>query len=778
MSGERAPTNPRRPLRGRRGVALAVGIAVVLVFVLGGVARLQIETGVKSFVPAGDHTAKATAKVASAFGGDPMVVLLESKEPHELLSKENLPALLRLEGELSHLKNVAALYGPATVLNQIAGQAQNLLAELVGYRDGLRAQAAAKARRDGKSKTQANAAGQGATSDFDERYSSLLARGLPGGLPTLYNQKFVTNVVFNAAGEPRPQWDFVVPAEDAVAILVRPNQDLDQDAVEQLVRSVNDIVAKSAVKTDRVTVSGVPAIVSALGGQVRQEVPILGGLALLGVGAWFVFMRWTRRRFRLLPLAATLTGTASTLALAGWLSIPVSLGVVAFLPVLLGVGSDFMTYLHRRVEQRTVIAAALATAASFGALTITPIVAARELGMALGVGVVIALLVSLVAQRWLLGETGVVDEQPPIEAGRLYLPTRPARASLRTRVAAGVTACLIATAGWASLPSLALAADFQALASNLPAFDNARHIESVMGSSGEIAIALTGKDTVTKESLDWMNRAQDVVIAAHGDEMRPVISPPSLFEFLGRAPTADQLESALRLLPKYLATSVMRSDQSMSILSFGVKLDDAERLQSLRDDVIRILPPAPPGIEVEITGLPMVAVSGYEALSANRYLGAALGILVAGLVLLLTLRRRTDALLAVAAATLTTGFVLLGMRLGGIGLNPLTAAIGSLAAAVACEFTVVLAEAVRRRDVGIQRAVLLAAAASATGYGVLGLSNLTIIREFGLLLAITVGFAAAAAHFVVWLAAVGDGHTPIAETGEVITPKQRVGANR
>jgi predicted RND superfamily exporter protein len=191
----------------------------------------------------------------------------------------------------------------------------------------------------------------------------------------------------------------------------------------------------------------------------------------------------------------------------------------------------------------------------------------------------------------------------------------------------------------------------------------------------------------------------------------------------------------------------------MAVMSYGVDLDDAERLKALRDDILADLPPAPKGLDVELVGLPLVAVSAYESLAGDRYLNAGLGIVAAGLTLLILLRRRRDAGYAVAAATVTTGFVLLGMALLGIGLNPITAAVGSLAAAVACEFTVVLTDA--RRKQGAHRTVPLAAAASATGYGVLAVSGVASIREFGLLLAVTVVVAALTAHLAVWVGAVG-----------------------
>ncbi|WP_375001816.1 RND transporter [Aeromicrobium sp. CTD01-1L150] len=714
--------------------------------IVGGLARVDVETGVDAFVPPGDETAEATDQVAASFGGDPVVVLLESEEPYHLLSGDQLPELLRLEGRLAGLRDVATLYGPATVLNQIAGQAQSLLAELSGYRDGLRAKAEKDASEAGRSKGAAAEAARGATADFDERYSQLLAQGLPGGLPTLSNEKFARTVIFNDDGEPRPQWDFVVPSENSVAILVRPESELRQDAVETLVGEVEDVVAEADLETSRVTVSGVPSIVAALGQQVRHEVPLLGGVALLGVGAWFLGTSWTRRRVRLLPLAATLAGTGVALAIAGWASIPVSLGVVAFLPVLLGVGSDFMIYLHRSVERRTVVVAALATAASFAALAVAPIPAVRDLGLTLAFGILMTLLVSLAIDRW----SGLAHSPPVVRppSGGPTPGTSRSAASPMVRAAAGVGAAAVALGGWLSLPGLDVSADFQSLASELPAFEDAKHVEDVIGSSGEVVVAVSGQDTMTQESLAWMSEARTALTVAHGDELRSILSPDALLGFLGDAPTADQVQAATRLLPQYLSTSVTRSDHQLSILEFGVRLDDARELQGLRSSMLEVLPPTPDGIEAQVTGLPMVAVSAYEALSSDRYLTAGLGIIAAGAVLLLGLRRRTDAVRAVFAAFLATGFVLLGIAAMGIGLNPLTAAVGSLAAAVACEFTVVLAEARRRHDVLLLRSVALAAAASATGYAVLALSNLRIIGDFGLVLAVTVGASILAAWIV------------------------------
>jgi predicted RND superfamily exporter protein len=724
-------------VQGRRFALLAGVILVALTAI--GLTRLSIDTGVDSFVPAGDKTLAATNRVAESFGGDPVVILLEAKKPGDLLSQKNLAPLLRLEGKLAGLDNVAAVYGPATILNQIAGQAQDLLAELVGVRDALRAKG-----------------GEAAVRKFDDRYVPLLGQGMPGGLPTLRNQGFVNSVVFTKDGEPRPQWDFVVPTSTSVAILVRPNAGLRQDETERLVGQVRSLVEKREVKGAAARVSGVPTIVAALGERIHRDVIVLGGLALLGVGAWFLVTPWTQRNRRLLPLAVSLCGTALTLAAAGWLGIGMSLGVVAFLPVLLGVGSDFMIYLLSRVSRRLVIAAACATSASFAALAATPISAVRQLGWTLAVGVLVTLAVSVLVVRFAgPAPRDPVPKDPDGSSADRPVPAAPA---LPIRIAAAVAAVVVAGVGWAVLPHLRLDADFQSLARHLPAFGDARHVQDVMGSSGEIAVALTGANTMNTQTFAWMRKAEDAIVSNHGDEVRPILSPPALLRFLGASPDAEQLNSALRLLPSYLVSSVVRSDHRVSIMSFGVDLDDAEDLRRLRNDIRAELPPPPPGTKVELVGLPLVAVSAYDSLSSNRFLNAGLGILAAGLALAVGLARRRDALLAVASAALTTGFVLLGMQVLHIGLNPITAAVGSLAAAVACEFTVVLLDAARRS--GTHRSVRLAAAASATGYLVLAASGVASIRSFGLLLAVTVIVAAATAQLVVWIAAVRP------ETGE------------
>ncbi|MCW2752099.1 MAG: hypothetical protein JWR83_3209, partial [Aeromicrobium sp.] len=212
-------------------VALAGAATMVAV----GLGHVHTDTTTASLLPLNDPSQKASLVAARSFGGDPVVVLAESKKAAALLEGDEITKLVGLEGRLSTLPDVAVVYGPGTVLNQVAGQAQDLLATISGRRDALRAAAQTKARKAGKSKAEIVRATNAAAKTFDARYGSLLVKALPAGLPTLKNAGFVHAVVFDKDGQPRQQWRFVVPKPDAVAIVVRPREQLDQAATERLV---------------------------------------------------------------------------------------------------------------------------------------------------------------------------------------------------------------------------------------------------------------------------------------------------------------------------------------------------------------------------------------------------------------------------------------------------------------------------------------------------------------------------------------------------------------
>lgn len=714
---------------------------VVLVTMIGmGLARVRTDTTPASFLPAGDPAQVATLAAARSFGGDPVVVVAESAEAGALLEGDEILNLVRLEGELAKLPDVSVVYGPATVLNQVAGQARNLLAAISGRRDALQEVARQQVLSKGGSEARARRAAERAVRDFDVRYGGLLVQGLPAGLPTLRNPGFIRAVVFNEFGLPRQQWRFVVPRPDAVAIVVRPREGLDQGATQRLADAVSDAVDAADLRTEKVTVTGMPVIAAGLADVLKREMPIVGAVALALIALCYLVLPWLRRGpRRIIPVVTTLVATAATLALFGWLDHAVSLGVVAFLPILLGTGSDFAAYLVRGADRRLVVVTGLAAAAGFASLVLSPVPLVQDLGLALACGVVLTVGLGLLVAR--TGPAGA-DKDDHVDSAAAPHRTMPCR----TRIVLLALASAATVAGWAILPQLDIEADPNRLVAGIPEMGAAQHAEEVLGSSGEFQLLVRGDNVLTPETLAWMTEVQDMILRRHGDRMHPIASPPSLLAFLGSDPSSEQVESGLAQVPGYLRTAVLRDDRRQAVLSFGVDLDDVSAQRELLDEITREVPDPPDGITLDAAGLPVVASRSYELLSQHRYLHGAAGIVAAGAVLLIGLRRRTDALRAIGAAALATGWGFLVAWTLGMSLTPLTLALGSLATATACEFSVLLGAARSNRNIG--RSVLVAATAATSGYLALVASDLAVIRNFGLFLALTVGLSLLASYVV------------------------------
>ena len=245
-----------------------------------------------------------------------------------------------------------------------------------------------------------------------------------------------------------------------------------------------------------------------------------------------------------------------------------------------------------------------------------------------------------------------------------------------------------------------------------------------------------------------MNQVQDVTLRKFGDQLHPVDSPPTLLAFLGSNPTTAQIDAGLEQVPPYLRSSVIRDDGKEAVLGFGIRFGDVVAQQKLMTQLLRVLPPPPDGMEVDLAGLPVVTAKSYQLVSGHRYLNGLIGIGAAGFVLLLGLRRKSDAMRGILSAALATGWALAGAWLFGIHLTPLTVALGSLATATACEFSVLLGGHHAGHTGAVRRSVFVAAAAATSGYLALSFSGLIVIRDFGLFLAATVLLSLVAAQVV------------------------------
>src|SRR3546814_632472 len=292
--------------------------------------------------------------------------------------------------------------------------------------------------------------------------------------------------------------------------------------------------------------------------------------------------------------------------------------------------------------------------------------------------------------------------------------------SLAAVVAAGI--------GWAVLPTLDVASDPTELAEGLPELADVEKVDQRIGFSSEITLVVRGEKVLTPETLAWAKQVEDKLVTEHGDQLRPLLTLNRLLEFLGEEPTPEEIEAGSTLLPAYLLEAVVGDGGRAGAMTFGVRTDDVAQQHELIQQVRSELPAPPPGIEAEWVGLPVVASSGCDAVSASRWTIGLGGLAVAALVVAIGIRSWRTGLMIAGAALLASGWVHLGIFLSGTHLTPLTLAVAALITVTACEFTVILSE---RTTSGLHlgRAVSVAALAATLGYLTLVVSDLAVLQS-------------------------------------------------
>jgi predicted RND superfamily exporter protein len=176
-----------------------------------------------------------------------------------------------------------------------------------------------------------------------------------------------------------------------------------------------------------------------------------------------------------------------------------------------------------------------------------------------------------------------------------------------------------------------------------------------------------------------------------------------------------------------------------------------DRQQRIVEDMRRRLHP-PPGVTAQLAGLQVLAAQANATLASPlRRLGTLVaGLLLVGLALLAVYRRWVRAWVPVAPIALATGWSALVLWALGIPLNPMSATLGALVIAISTEFAVLLsarfreelgdaaagpeeiAGALDRTYRSTGAAVAASGLTAIAGFAVLALSDVQMLRDFGL----------------------------------------------
>jgi hydrophobe/amphiphile efflux-3 (HAE3) family protein len=322
-------------------------------------------------------------------------------------------------------------------------------------------------------------------------------------------------------------------------------------------------------------------------------------------------------------------------------------------------------------------------------------------------------------------------------------------------------AAVLAVAGWIADTQTGVQSDVTKLVpSNMPALRNLRTLEKVTGVSGEIDVTVSGANVATPRTVAWMIGYENKLLTHYGyveergcahATLCPALSLPDLFSTSSQSTrqthlTQSEITQLLAAVPTYFSQAVITPDHENATLAFGIRLMPLSRQERVVDYMRSQLHP-PPGVTAQLAGLPVLAAQANAALSSSsrRLLTLLAGLLAVGLVLTAVFRSLRRAVVPMIPIAFATGWSALILFLIGIPLNPMSATLGTLVIAISTEFSVLLAERFRQeRAAGLAlhaalertyrstgAAVLASGITAIVGFGVLVVSDITMLRDFG-----------------------------------------------
>ena len=268
--------------------------------------------------------------------------------------------------------------------------------------------------------------------------------------------------------------------------------------------------------------------------------------------------------------------------------------------------------------------------------------------------------------------------------------------------------------GWIAGTQIETVSDIRSLApQSLPAVRDLTRVQDATGVSGELDVSVRAPDLADPATIRWMAAFKQRVLRSNGFggpdpscRAAEVCPGPALSDFLtgGGAPlTRRGIRETLAQLTPYDLEQVAPVDPRTgrlghtALLAFGIRAQSLEGQQALIDRVrSEIGAPGspggpPPGVEVRLAGLPVIAAQAASDLSSSRYWLTLAGLAAVALVLLAAYRSLSRALVPLVPVVLATGWSALVLWISRIPLNPMSAALGALTIAIATEFSVILA---------------------------------------------------------------------------------------
>jgi len=331
---------------------------------------------------------------------------------------------------------------------------------------------------------------------------------------------------------------------------------------------------------------------------------------------------------------------------------------------------------------------------------------------------------------------------------------------------------LLAALGWGLDTQTSVQTDITKLVpQSLTSLQGVNTLERTTGVGGEIDLMVSSKSLTKPATIEWMSSYESAVLARFGysagrgcgkARLCPAFSLPDLFSDQAasgaKAPaktpakakklTQAQVSGLLDAIPPYFSQDVITPDRRVATLAFGIRLMSLQEQQQLIEDMRSSLHP-PAGVDAQLVGLPVLAAKSAAAVASplRRVETLLASLAIVALVLLIAFRGdRRRALVPLVPIALASGWSALILFAVRVPLNPMSVTLGALVIAISTEFSVLLSErhrqerlaghdtieALRRSYRRTGAAVAASGVTAIAGFGVLALSDIAMLRDFGL----------------------------------------------
>lgn len=756
-------------------VVLTVG-ALLTVGLGYGITNLKFSTGQDSYLNKSDQVYKDSVAYQKLFGGEAMLTLVTMDKGHkvnELFTPENIAQWKAIAKSLDDSGEVVNVVTPLTALE--------FNDALVTGPGGDPTQGVAGKIMLAAIDRETDPAGQAARS-ADAAKTLTRISAIPVAERTLEHPDYVEFLLHDNTGAIRKPLLANFPDDTHAQIVTRlpGNASIADEGKASVL--VQDAAKKLKFDNATIVTTGAPTLLKNLNDYLTGGMLTLGAIAV-AIMALILLVLFSVR-WRLLALGIVVIGVVWAFGIVGYLGIPLTIVTIGGLPVMLGIGIDYSIQMHARVEEEVIVDRAehpiqetarnLGPALlvvtfdaifAFAALRFAKVPMIRQFGLLLAVGVAAICVNSIVATLAILGireyksPTKTKDfREGPLGRFVVWLGSVPTKLAIGLAVAS----VLIFAGGALVEGKLELQTDpIQWVNQDSQVIKDLHVIDRETGSSSELGVYVQSDDDFSDKTVGFLDGFTRGQLEKHP---RTLLTGTSIVEVVSDlsdvpgashlAPLGDQVKQAFDVAPKAIQLSTAKPSDDALNLTFRTGPSGLDARAKVVKEIRRTVHP-PVGIRATPSGLAVVGVGLLDNLEANRILLTYLSILFVFAFLTVRLRSVVRALLSLVPVLIAVGAASLFAYVLDLKLSPMTAVGGPLVVAACTEFTsLILLRFVEERRRGLLpraavvvtarrtgRAFIVSALAAIAGVGVIALSSLPLLRDFGIIVALNVTVA-------------------------------------